>query len=429
MHHAAEQRIVDRYVRAWRGAAPAITAWDEIGKEIDHRDAQGELSIVIDARLENLATRIRHHRGRGEELPSGRNRLAIRFDRSNPALPLALSIHRALLLATYDLFSRVRSGKTPKSNAVLILDILAGGLTEITAMPPQSLIKQAFPSRAAHPSFYVPYSPAIPWHALVRKSLPDALLIKLSALEDDDAVRRFGGLTATYAAEQAQSDAFALPAPPLPLQNQNETDPLTENRLFLPGSRMALPLERLTDAQRNLIGTLQETPRDKHTRAIAAKSLDISIQSANNLLARARRNGKVSERDRHLWELAELDDAIWERIQVALENATLRGQEARGPGGPRPFHNRSILAAVIILCARGFAWDDLDHFSRDLAPCSCRTAGRRIAQWQFAGDWEEALVLLAGWYAHRRPIDWSRVDPERIARSALASPANRLAPS
>ncbi len=421
MDHA-DSPIVDNYVTAWRAGLPQIVAWEAIAALPADREPQGKLhrhlEYQVGARAHRLVRVIARHHGWPCRIPT-RARIALPGGVEGRQLPLAMWLHRAALEGAFTSVAATYGGDEDRVREELALDVLVAGLAEVAAPPasPWALAARRHAIESAPPPLALTATSAeSTWRDISLLALPPRLLAVLE--HGSGAVQRITERVAAFDVVRTRSAMLAHGiVPQEDTRPTNAEDRHNEPRLFIRRRVDPLPLERLTTEQRNVVGQTDEMSR----QAIAVNQ-GIGIDGVDALLASARRNGVFPRRDVLLWEAARLDGATWALVQAKLEGATLRGgeREVRSgrTGGPRPVANRSVVAAIIIVCRTGLAWADLGDVMPDLVPCSLKTAQRRLASWLGGMAWVETLAILTKREPLGMPIDWARAHPRRLARRA-----------
>ena len=107
-----------------------------------------------------------------------------------------------------------------------------------------------------------------------------------------------------------------------------------------------------------------------------------------------------------------VDDLLWRKVASHLRLTA----PPPGPGGPKRYGDRAVLAAIVHVLRTGIAWERLD---RRLFGCAGSTAWHRMRSWQLIGVWSSIRELLVCHLPDSHDIDWSRAPidaPPAMAR-------------
>lgn len=110
-----------------------------------------------------------------------------------------------------------------------------------------------------------------------------------------------------------------------------------------------------------------------------------------------------------------LTDELWRRVEPCLPPTPHR----RRVPGPRPIHDRAVLAGILFVLKSGLPWEELPA---EMGAGSGMTCLRRLRQWQREGAWNRIRRVLASAFAPGE-VDWRRADrPPRPRRGRIAHP-------
>lgn len=123
-----------------------------------------------------------------------------------------------------------------------------------------------------------------------------------------------------------------------------------------------------------------------------------------------------------------VSDQLWARLEPVLADPPRR---FRHPGRLR-YSPRACLEGILFVLYTDTPWLQVPY--RELGLPSGETCRRRLEEWQRAGRFEQALVLVQQQLAQADKLDWSRlivdgslVDAKKGARRSRARSAAALA--
>lgn len=104
-----------------------------------------------------------------------------------------------------------------------------------------------------------------------------------------------------------------------------------------------------------------------------------------------------------------LSDELWQQVERCLPPHPRR----RHVPGPRPIHDRAVLAGILFVLKSGLPWEELPA---EMGAGSGMTCLRRLRQWQSDGTWERIRRTLAVAFAPGE-VNWDRAEiRSRVAR-------------
>jgi transposase len=100
-----------------------------------------------------------------------------------------------------------------------------------------------------------------------------------------------------------------------------------------------------------------------------------------------------------------LSDDVWQWVEPCLPPVPHR----RRVPGPRPIHDRAVLAGILFVLRSGLPWEELPA---EMGAGSGMTCLRRLRHWQRDGTWDRIRRALTGVFPPGE-VDWRRADPPR----------------
>ena len=406
--------LIERYVRVWSGSVYRIIVWEKLRHSSRSQTSAEVLADWLFERSRSLALFVARDFGQ-YQIQRTPNRISPAhvghlLDMKPPRpFPLALLMHSLMLEAAFEILGNMPRVRSERSSDLVALRVLITGMRTIGRwIPPRQRHEQS------------PGGSSLRWREIIVDGS--------AAVAADEAVRSTlpPQLVATLLGPAASIIPFLLAEADFRMEPTSGHATLGGHPWR--GMTTIVP-ERQTFIQREVLGQLL----DFGSRRKLASETGRSLILIDKLLRDARSNAIPADRDIVIWAAADLSTRLWLNVEHLLATDTTRAGNLSPNGrtstlaegsntsvrGRTPILNRTIVAAIIIVCRTGLSWHGFARQFPRLAPCTMRTAETRLRVWLDARSWSSVQQSLSHWFSARHiAVDWSRIDSATLGSAA-----------